>query len=119
MNKCRGEIVQVELYNGKYLPWEEEGEKREKGMGTEMRWALFERGWVIKNEKSPRINDLLIIMSIIFLKNAIKHHNNCYQTYWSSVLQSILYKFIDYVSLSYDPILFGLEPRNHDPTLNI
>ena len=70
-------------------------EEREKGIGREMKFRLFERGGVTKREKSPRIRDLLIIMSIIFLKNAIKHHNNCYQTYWTPILQSILYKFID------------------------
>ena len=44
MNKCRGKIVQGELYNGKYLPWKGGGGEREKGIGTEMRLALFERG---------------------------------------------------------------------------
>ena len=63
---------------------EKRGEK--KGIGTERRLALFERGWVTKKEKSPQIRDLLIIMSIIFLKNAIKHHYNRYQTYWNPVL---------------------------------
>ena len=70
-------------------------EEREKGIGRERKFRLFERGGVTKREKSPRIRDLLIIMSIIFLKNAIKHHNKCCQTYWSPVLQFILYKFID------------------------
>ena len=71
------------------------GGEREKGIGTEMRLALFERGWVTKSEKSPQIRDLLVIMFVIFLKNAIKHHNNCYQTYWSTFLQFSLYKFIN------------------------
>ena len=53
--------------------------------------------WIKKLEKkkSPRIRDLLIITSTIHLQNAIKYHNSRYQTYWSQVLQSILYKFID------------------------
>ena len=56
-------------------------------------------------------------MFIILLQNIIKHHNSRYQTYWNPVLQSIIYKFINWGSLGQDPILFGLEPENRDPTI--
>ena len=83
MNKYRGKIVQ-EDYIMRNIFHEKGGggeEERERGIGRERKFRLFERGGVTKREKYPRIRDLLIIISIIFLKNAIKHHNNCCQTY--------------------------------------
>ena len=73
----------------RYLPLET-AIRAERDFWHYLRWIKK-----LEKKKSPRIRDLLIITSTIHLQNAIKYHNSRYQTYWSQVLQSILYKFID------------------------
>ena len=50
-----------------------------KGLEGRKIFGIIEEGLRnYKEEKSPRIRDLLIIMSTILLQNAIKHHNSRY-----------------------------------------
>ena len=69
MNKCRGRIVQGDHIMGNIFHKRGGGNKNREGIG------VIEEG-LTKRRKAPRTRDLLVIMSIIFLKNTIKHHNN-------------------------------------------